>query len=104
LHCISFRKTPAYSQLIRQDKENETNRKIINIVKVFRSPDVSTQSDIRINNLEKIDGNFYMIDEYQSNNLFNRIIFEKGVSEIVLNKNSGPMNGKIDPKNPANKI
>ncbi len=86
MHCISFRKTPAYSQLIRQDKENEINRKIINIVKVFRSPGVSTQSDIRINSLEKIDGNFYIIEEYQYTNLFNRIIFEKGVSEIILKK------------------
>ena len=71
---------------------------------MFKSLCVSTQSDIRINSLEKIGGNFYIIEEYQCTNLFNRIIFEEGVSEIVLNKNSGPMNGKIDPKNLANKI
>ena len=69
---------------------------------MFRSLGVSTHSDIRINSLEKIDGNFYIIEEYQHTNLFNRIIFGEGVSEIVLNKNPGPMNGKIDPKNPAN--
>jgi hypothetical protein len=91
--------------LIGQDREIEIKRKIINILKPFRSPGILGDSDVKINSLEKENDYFKIAGEYQYKNLFDKFSFEDGTFDISLSEsNLQPTNVRITPNKKAFKM
>jgi hypothetical protein len=91
--------------LIGQDREIEIKRKIINILKIFRSLGILGDSDVKINSLEKENDYFKIIAEYQYKNLFDKFSFEDGIFDISLSESTlRPTNVKITPNKNAFKM
>jgi hypothetical protein len=77
--------------------ETEIKRKIINILRTFRSLGLVTDSDVRINELEEKDGIFVIKGEYQYRSMHLNDIGERGTFNISLDKNMQPKSFKITP-------
>jgi len=77
--------------------EIEIKRKIINILRTFRSLGLVSDSDVRINELEEKDGIFEIKGEYQYRPMHLNDIGERGTFNISLDKNMQPKNFKITP-------
>lgn len=77
--------------------ETEIKRKIINILRTFRSIGLISDSDVRINELEEKDGIFEIKGEYQYRSMHINDIGERGTFNISLDKNMRPKNFKITP-------
>ena len=74
--------------MIGQDREIEIKRKIINILKKFRSLGILGDSDVKINSLEKENDYFEIIGEYQYKNLLDKFSFEDGTFDISLSEST----------------
>ena len=91
--------------MIGQDREIEIKRKIINILKIFRSLGILGDSDVKINSLEKENDYFKIICEYQYKNLFDKFSFEDKTFDISLSESTlEPTNVKITPNKKAFKM
>ncbi|MBA3751150.1 MAG: hypothetical protein H0X03_09740 [Nitrosopumilus sp.] len=81
------------------DKEYQIKRKIVNIVKTFRSLGVLNDSDVQINSFENLQDGYKISGEYQYNHIFKGNIIEEGTFEITIDKDlTEPKNIKITPK------
>jgi hypothetical protein len=84
--------------MIYPDKENEIKRKVINIIKIFRSLGLLSDSDIRITGLEKSNNQYDISGEYKYKPMYRDDINEEGTFNISLNENTlDPVKVKITP-------
>ena len=91
--------------MIGQDREIEIKRKIINILKTFRSLGILSDSDVKINSLEKENDYFKITCEYQYRNLFDKFSFDDGTFDISVSESTlQPTNVKITPNKKAFKM
>jgi hypothetical protein len=79
--------------------ESQIKRKVIEIIRVFRSLGLVTDSNVIINELNKSDNDVYDIsEEYNYKTMYMNDKSEKGIFIISLDKNLRPINVKITPK------
>jgi hypothetical protein len=77
--------------------ETDIKRKIINILRTFRSLGLVSDSDVKINELEEKDGVFVIKGEYSYRSMHLNDTGERGTFSISLDKNMQPKNFKITP-------
>ncbi len=79
--------------------EGQIKRKIIEIIKVFRSLGLITDSDVIINELNKSINDVYEVSgEYNYKTMYKNDKSEKGVFTISIDKNLKPIKVKITPE------
>jgi hypothetical protein len=77
--------------------EQNIKRKVIDIVRTFRSLGLVTDSDVRINELNQRENLYEVIGEYKYSKMFNEDILESGSFSITLDEKLQPKKVKIEP-------